>query len=928
MTEDFWKNKIKAFLHDPPDKSLRLSGHEERRNVLLQEMDLKFDVDAEFDFISASMQRIVPVSNGLWIDFHKTDKKEHPVLIHPISAKLKMYGETSDSVLGIKKMRTLQILDVFLTAEKTTLRKLIGLNSRETYFKIWRLFKDILKEELEKQLRSDMAMELVNLPADTRCPDHTIWDHLDTSSAICGAKKRGQLALLMFKISPVQNFIKNARKEKDLWAGSHLLSFLTFKAIKVIIDEFGPDAVIFPHLRGQPFFDKEYGHILGIDDESVREKLRVANIPNKFLAIVDFESVQSLRNKINDSINNALKKILDFSLKVFGNGINEHMRNFYRRQLLNYFNITVEAIPANIGELKKLIDNLPAHAKEKYERWLNLLEKSGYPQREFDLYSMMFELVEEIVGVESRKFEKFGDLEKEKCTLCGELEIIGNKETWENARKNIFGLFKENERLCPLCLIKRMYPLWIKSKWGIDVGFESVSEVALKKNNWLNNVEKFDIYKELISKLKNSRLRVLVNNERLINCELLYIENLSVKYLKDSFGITVSESVLEPIEDIIEEIYHRYGEPEKYYAILMMDGDNMGKLLMGDDMLTTDKYLHPAVLDYLSPDVKDAVSKTKRLITPATHSAISRALMHFSVNEVPKIVDDHRGELIYAGGDDALALLPIDSALQCAYEIRDLFGKDWDGWELIPARSMSAGILIVHYKHPLYDALDKARSLEKKAKDFGRNAVAVGHLTRSGSYNEVVFNWSIVPKLGRFVELIKNSEKGEEPRIARRMIYHVVQEIDLLPNDEGALKGFLKFELTRHYSGEDKKEEIENLTKEIIDLAKNIRVKLTKADFESLKEFLKMEIRESTLSIVNLRLLKLIDECNLTSENLEHNIRDALGDCLKVDDSRFYKELYGIVLKKQIKGLFILLKILVDCDAKLRGDSYENSDQA
>ena len=49
--------------------------------------------------------------------------------------------------------------------------------------------------------------------------------------------------------------------------------------------------------------------------------------------------------------------------------------------------------------------------------------------------------------------------------------------------------------------------------------------------------------------------------------------------------------------------------------------------------------------------------------------------------------------------------------------------------------------MIVHYKHPLYDALDKVRELEGKAKDLGRDAIAVGYLARSGSYDEVIFNW-------------------------------------------------------------------------------------------------------------------------------------------------------------------------------------------
>jgi CRISPR-associated protein Cmr2 len=421
----------------------------------------------------------------------------------------------------------------------------------------------------------------------------------------------------------------------------------------------------------------------------------------------------------------------------------------------------------------------------------------------------------------------------------------------------------------------------------------------------------------LISLLKHDKkLKKLVENDKPKDCELLYIENWTQKYLKENFNVDVSEAELEEPKKIIEDIYRKHKEPEKYYSILIMDGDNMGKMLVGDEMKPVRDYLHPEVLKYLPPEAKEKVEKTKRLITPATHSAISRALAYFSIRKVPEIVENenHRGELIYAGGDDVLALLPIDSVLRCAYEIQKTFRKDWDGWELLPAKTMSAGILIVHYKHPLYDALDKARSLENKAKDFGRDAVAIGYLARSGSYNEVVFNWSIVPKLDKFIKLIKNSEKDEKPSLSKRIIYHVVQEIDTLPNNEKALKEFLKFEFSRHYKGNEK---IEDLADKIIELAKNVRVTITDADFKDLG----LNLKRSKRARVNLKVNKLIRREDLTVGRLY----DELKEILEINCCDLYENLYGLILKKQIKGLFILLKILVDCDADLGGECNEDN---
>lgn len=939
MNDHFWENKIKAFLHDPPDKALSIANHEDRRDKLLQTLNLKFDIPPEFDRIASSMERIVPRTE-VWIDFSRTNISQHPILKHPITGSERRFETVSQAVLGLRRTRIGMIIEDVLKIEIETLKSLKDDNPKRTYFRIWRFFRDLITRKSE---------EVANLPADTRCPDHTVWDHLDASSAIYGAISKGKPALLMFKLAPVQDFIKNARKERDLWAGSHLLSYLTFQAIKVVVDEFGPDAIIFPHLRGQPFLEKEFEDFFkGIPEDvkikDLKEKLKIANIPNKFLAIVSVKSIDEIKKKIRKTINKMLKDLLDFSLEVFDGKINVHMRNHYLNLLQNYFSVTVCVIPADLNGLMSVIKNLPNLIQKKYENWILLLEKSGYKRRDFDLYSLMFELIEEIVAIKSKKFEKLEGESKKKCTMCGELEIVGNEKMWDDVRNDLAGLFKEKEELCPICLIKRFYPIWIKNKLNIDVGFESVSKIALKKDCWLEKVEKSDLYGELIDSLKgNEKLRKLIKEKeyKLTNCELLYLENWNSKHLKENFGIAVNESELESPKEILRSLHREFGEPEKYYAILIMDGDNMGKMLMGDEMKFVKYYLHPEILKYLSQDVKNLVESSKRLITPATHSAISRALAHFSINIVPEIVNDHRGELIYAGGDDVLTLPPVDSALACAYEIQIWFNKEWDGWNVLPAKTMSAGILIVHYKHPLYDALDKVRELEGKAKDLGRDAIAVGYLARSGSYDEVIFNWEVVKLLNNnkkynIIKLIKRSEEKDKrlPYLSKRIIYDVIREVESLPNNVGALEGFLRYEFSRHYHDVDKNRAegfLRHMSNDVIQYAKNIRVKLEKGEFE---ELVSKKLQKPILRKVNELITCLIKEKKLYLEALRYGIEcegknvEGLERVLGITDEKFYKELYGLILKKQIKELFILLKILVDCDADLRDVGCESSDGA
>jgi len=985
------------------------------------------------DLTASSLQRIdiEKIENKrLSSTFYRKHEEKYifirePLLRHPITGNIKYYkilksifpeDETSDNY----DAKFESILNIFKSAEIEAFNRLIAVSDsfKDKYFVIWRYYPEYLKPKIIEKFKAycrfrkidkKVADEFLNLTAYTLSPDHTLFDHADATSAIYGATCEGRKpALLMFKISPVQDFIKNARKERDLWAGSHLLSFLTFQAIKVVVDEFGPDAMIFPHLRGQPFFDKEFENLFkGISEDvkvnDLRDKLKIANIPNKFLAIVGFrdrKEIEELRKNIVESVKDTICKIFEHAWgKIITNGILENTkkklielkkkakqekdveryeevlkeleefsisRTFheldYQRLAEGYFRITLEVLEVpfdNLGDsreesYRKLKDfvrslNLPEEAERKYLNWLEMLESFGtYPARVFDLYSLMFELIEEVVGIESRKFEKMEGKSAYKCSLCGELEAICGKNyilmkvLWDEISRNDPLLINKNEHLCPICLVKRFYHEWLnefednkKKRWGIETGFESVSKVALKKIA-RNDVTFYEIMcnKKLATYLGLEKSREVYWNS--INAildvlglchdeDLFYKENLrDLKSFSKTVGLDEDEikrrinnveHFIKTAGDSLETIESKIGEFPRYYTILTMDGDNMGKMLIGDEMKPVKEYLHPNVFRYLPSNAKKKVEETKRLITPATHSAISRALACFSIEKAPNIVKNHRGELIYAGGDDVLALLPIDSVLACAYDIQKKFGKEWDGWNLLPAKTMSAGILIVHYKHPLYDALDKARELEKMAKEMGRDCVAVGYLKRSGSYDEVVFNWSLVCEIGGIVELINNLKRDVKPNLSKRIIYHVVQEIDSLPSDENALREYIKFEFSRHYSGES--EDAKVLAEKVLNMAKNIRITLTKDDFEEIE----VDIKKSQLVRANSKINGLIRNEKLSVGSVYEKLKDVLN----VDRCEFYEKLYSLILKKQIKGLFILLKILVDCNADLGGASCEDN---
>jgi len=114
---------------------------------------------------------------------------------------------------------------------------------------------------------------------------------------------------------------------------------------------------------------------------------------------------------------------------------------------------------------------------------------------------------------------------------------------------------------------------------------------------------------------------------------------------------------------------------------------------------------------------------------------ITKRLSQFS-KTAKKIVEKNFGMLIYSGGDDVLALFPLETALEGYKEIVEKF-KDYmkdTGYNF----TASAGLVISHYKIPLSYVLQEARSAESKAKKVdGKDAVYIKYIKHSFSSAEV-----------------------------------------------------------------------------------------------------------------------------------------------------------------------------------------------
>jgi CRISPR-associated protein Cmr2 len=246
--EEMWKVKVAAWIHDPAEKALVLlrdpAGHEGGTVRLLREMLFGSKVDSHIVSLVQTADRWAAAADRPQIPRSVSiNYDRQPVLIHPLDGS---EYDLKGLNIPVAQIRAVSF-DHF--------QHLCSSKSGERDWK--RIFLTLWRRGPETPAKDLGALWEV-LPADTRIPAYSIWEHLDLTSALAGVMVRdpGQRpALLKFTIGPVQGFIEQARSSSDLWAGSHLLSRMMWEGLRVICDELGPDVVIFPHLRGVPLVD-------------------------------------------------------------------------------------------------------------------------------------------------------------------------------------------------------------------------------------------------------------------------------------------------------------------------------------------------------------------------------------------------------------------------------------------------------------------------------------------------------------------------------------------------------------------------------------------------------------------------------------------------------------------------------------------------
>ncbi|WP_287788059.1 type III-B CRISPR-associated protein Cas10/Cmr2 [Acidiphilium sp.] len=726
---------LTVFLHDPPDKSLDIRRHEGRARrylaaILGEEIgrsDAKNTAQLA-DQIAAISERVPMPTPGA--DYSRAvgpGSGGHFMTYHSLSAAKReiLAGDVDEG-------RVLAILRQLVHPDD-------GMEKR--FLTIWRHFPDKLAEEFGEAWR--------HLPADTRLPDHTLWHHADITAGIKAAESPQGMAFLSFSIGPVQSFISAARSLRDLWSGSTLLSWLAFQAMTPILEDLGPTAFIFPSLRGNVLLDH------WLEKKSIARppssNRPVTGLPNRFLALVPYghegrKSGHELAQRCEHAVRAAWQEGAENIRKRLAEALGARFAGWDSRwdeQIRTLPEISWVVVPERDLADQKCADLAGANFEQAWPDSAAIRaladavppsDRPGYRQAQAGRWQAQIETVSRIAEamrlcrpVPIMPIE--GDEHPAKCSILGTFDQMGpgdfaaSADFWESMNEiTIDGVrVRSGERLSAISLVKRFAaPLILRGLVPDHSSTRFPDTATLAARLWLER-----------AKIRSQDFRGW--NGQWLHGEATAEDEDSQKNLRQRVNEARKQCNLPP--------------PPSYYTILHADGDEMGKWLAGRNAPKLREVMHPRLAAYYENLRNEAARHgldARRPVGPGLHAAISTALHHFATVEVPAIVEVHGGALIYAGGDDVLALVPVENALCCALALRKAFSAEACMGE---KASLSLGMAVVHYKEDLRAALDAARGAEKMAKDEGRNRLGLHVMRRSGEQVTRTMTWEIVPHL-------------------------------------------------------------------------------------------------------------------------------------------------------------------------------------
>ena len=485
-------------------------------------------------------------------------------------------------------------------------------------------------------------------------------------------------SLFLVTIGPVQEFIASARRSRDLWFGSWLLSELSRTAAKYLSsDEVGGKLVFpgSPAKLGDTNVDVVNRIMLELPD-SVQAAMVGAGvtraIQQQFVTIRDntFTKIPGLRDA---TIRSNAEKQADELIEIYWAAA--PFEGDYQAQRK-----TLEAALAARKNTRNF--SKPAYSADVPKSSIDGQRESVIPEA---MYPNRRDTASERKTKIERLYIQFGAGQAERLSGVDLLKRHGNQKAEEAD-------FPSTSHFAALPFLERMQGNGALES-AVEAYIRALSSLGPKPQRLDKRFHQIALFGAYDASLVfESRLA-----EEFDPADLQEARGALADFFKATAGSQ---------------------RPEPYYALLHADGDNMGK-----------------VIDHLA---SEGVER---------HRDFSTKLDGFASSVRKTVEDTHHGALVYAGGDDVLAFLPLDTALKCAVELANQFRSEMAEFAYGAsanriAPTLSAGLVICHHIEPLSDALNLARRAEKEAKKLeGKDALCIILSKRSGADTVIKGRW-------------------------------------------------------------------------------------------------------------------------------------------------------------------------------------------
>lgn len=485
--------------------------------------------------------------------------------------------------------------------------------------------------------------------------------------------------LVIISIGPVQGFIAAARRSRDLWSGSFLLSEIAKTCARSLCD--AGAVLIFPAVDGD---EKE--KLKKSSDFSVGNKIQV------LIEAPDVEALSSIINKVKQAAQARFIEEIDTVKKAAGDIIRDAIWNGQKQDY-----IEIQSAWAKITD-----------QKDAYRQAVSLAAEalvSRKATRDFsavccDPYT--------------------ADLMLPKSSLDGVYETVLYKGKIKVGMRARLGL-SDSEQLDCMGVIKRL---------GFQNEAEQFTPISrISAHAW---IEKLIENKEELTQIRISyeclvgmgiATRVKGNTGAYqafpYDAQFLYENRIQATMREYKHLNEAIYKGLDGLRQQLKPLWKKYGQPQSYGVLLLADGDKMGELL--------DK----------ANNVDD-------------HQAITTALSRFA-ESVSHTMRTFAGHCIYAGGDDVLGLVPLDTAYACAKALSESFTQVLENVAkgmVADTPTLSVGLAICHQMTPFAAIRDLAKQAENHAKgDYldnpkeRRNALGMVLSIRSGSDIRLRLRW-------------------------------------------------------------------------------------------------------------------------------------------------------------------------------------------